>query len=166
MQPIARSFQLALSITHPEIDPAEITRTLGLKPTGRTHRAGTPRTTPDGTPREGVWPDSYWSRRFDVRGAPELGLELEKLVGRLEEHRPFFRRLVEEGGELEFFCGVFADGNWDEEISWRLLRSLGAMRIRLRLDVYPRSVEGASAAGKTANASPDSPLPGGGSRGG
>ena len=142
MSHINRSFRVTLSITHPGIDPAEITHTLGLEPTGRTHRAGTPRTTPKGTPLEGVWQDTYWSRRFDMRAAPELGLVLEELVERLREHRAFFRRLAEEDGRTEFFCGAFVDGSWDKEIPWRLLRSLGAMRIGLRLDVYPSGGRG------------------------
>jgi len=42
---------------------------------------------------------------------------------------------------VELFCGVFVDGNWDEIISHELMRDLYALRIDLRLDVYPKSRE-------------------------
>ena len=136
MEHIARSFSVSLHISHPDIDPVEISRAVNLTPKRMT-RAGAPRTTPKGDPLEGTHKLSYWTYKFDVGKASELGIVLERLIAQLQAHELFFHRVVEEGGAVELFCGVFADGNWDEVISHSLMSRLAALKIDLRLDVYP-----------------------------
>ena len=137
MQHIARSFKISLSVTHPDMDPVEISKALDLAPV-RATRAGAPRTTPKGTPLPGMYDFSCWTHQFDVEGASELGVVLESLVERLQGHRQFFHRVVQDGGTVELFCGVFAAGNWDEILSHSLMGALAALRVDLRLDVYPK----------------------------
>jgi uncharacterized protein DUF4279 len=137
MEHIARSFNVSLSVRHPDIDPAEISATLDLTPK-RATRGGAPRTTPKGDPLGGVYEFSCWGYQFDVEGASELGVVLERLVERLQRHQQFFHRVVQEGGVVELFCGVFAAGNWDEVLSHSLMGTLAALQIDLRLDVYAK----------------------------
>jgi hypothetical protein len=137
MQHIARSFKVSMSVTHPNIDPAEVSAALDLAPQ-RATRAGAPRTTPKGAPLKGTYEFSCWTHRFDVEGASELGVVLDSLVERLQRHEQFFHRVVKEGGSVELFCGVFAAGNWDEVLSHILLARLANLHIDLRLDVYPK----------------------------
>jgi hypothetical protein len=136
MEHISRSFSVSLSITHPSIDPAEITKTTGLTPKRMT-REGMPRTTPAGDDKPGHYQFSCWSHSFATADA-DLGPVLEHLVGQLQVHQAFFQRIVNEGGAVELFCGVFADGNWDEVLCHHLLGKLAALQIDLRLDVYPK----------------------------
>jgi hypothetical protein len=135
MEHIARSFKVSLFVEHPSIDPAEISRAMGLIPK-RTTRAGAPRTSPAGESLIGDYPFSCWSHDFDVQEAAELCRVLENLVEDLQYHRPFFHRMVQEGGTVELFCGVFAAGNWDEVLPHTLMRALAELHIDLRLDVY------------------------------
>ena len=137
MQHIARSFEVSLSVTHPDMDPREISTALDLAPK-RATRAGTPRTTPRGDPLEGAYEFSCWTHQFDLEGASELGVVLEGMVERLQRHQQFFHRVVRDGGSVELFCGVFAAGNWDEVLSHSLLGKVAALQIDLRLDVYPK----------------------------
>lgn len=137
MEHIARSFQVSLCVKHPHIDPARITAALKLSPK-RTMRAAAPRTTPRGDPLGGTYDFTYWTHKFDVKSASELGVVLEDLVERLQKHKRFFHRIVREGGTVELFCGVFAAGNWDEVLSHTLMSQLAALRVDLRLDVYPK----------------------------
>src|SRR3954470_21644165 len=138
MAHIARSFKVSLSVTHPEIDPIEISVALELPPK-RATRSGAPRTTPKGTPLAGMHEFSCWTHEFDVAGASELGVVLESLVERLQRHRQFFHRVVQEGGAVELFCGIFTAGNWDEILSHKLMGQLAELRVDLRLDVYPKN---------------------------
>jgi len=138
MEHIARSFKVSLSITHPCIDPAEISAVLELTPE-RTTRSGAPRTTPKGELLAGAYQFSCWTHQFDVKEASELGPVLEDLVQRLQRHQQFFCRVVQDGGSVELFCGVFAAGNWDEVLSHSLMGKLVALQIDLRLDVYPKT---------------------------
>ena len=137
MQHIARSFKVSLSVTHPDMDPAEISTALDLAPE-RATRAGDPRTTPKGDPLSGAYNFSCWTHQFDVERASELGVVLESLAERLQRHQQFFHRVVQDGGSVELFCGVFAAGNWDEILSHSLMGELAALQVDLRLDVYPK----------------------------
>ena len=105
----------------PDIDPAAISA-LHLFPK-YSHNSGQPRRTPKGDPLPGVYPTFYWSHSFDVAGSSELGEILEQLIQRLWEHRNILAQIAHEGGESELFCGIFADGNWDEVLSCELMRS-------------------------------------------
>ena len=71
-------------------------------------------------------------------GASELGAVLQELAERLQRHELFFNQVVQEGGTVELFCGVWAAGNWDEILPHELLGRLAALHIDLRLDVYPK----------------------------
>lgn len=136
MEHIARSFRVTMSVKHPDMDPAEVSKTLEMTPR-RATQAGAPRTTTEGDRLTGVYAFSCWAHEFDVEGASELGTVLEGLVARLRRHGEFFQRIAREGGSVELFCGVFAAGNWDEVLSCELLGQLAALHLDLRLDVYP-----------------------------
>jgi hypothetical protein len=135
MEHIASSFQVSLSLRHPTIDPAEISRALEFIPQ-RATRAGTARTTPKGEALGGVYEFSCWTHEFDVEGASELGVVLEGLIERLQKHQQFFHRVAREGGSIELFCGIFAAGNWDEILSHKVMGKLAGLQVDLRLDVY------------------------------
>jgi len=138
MEHIARSFKVSLSVTHPDIDPVEISAVLDLTPE-RATRAGAPRTTSKGDPLAGAYKFSCWTYQFDVKEASELGVVLQGLVQRLQRHQQFFYRVVREGGSVELYCVVFAAGNWDEILSHSLMGQLAALHVDLRLDVYPKN---------------------------
>ena len=141
MEHIARSFAVSLHVRHPNIDPEVVTNVLGLIP-DRSTLAGTLRQrAADGVPTGGTYERSWWYHRFDLLGARDLHPVLAEVVGRLEEHWLFFHRIVNEEGTVELFCGVDADGNWDEALPHALLGRLANLRIDLRLDVYPKKFD-------------------------
>jgi hypothetical protein len=39
---------------------------------------------------------------------------LPSIIDRLAPHAAFLTKLSNEGGRIDLFCGVYADGNWDE----------------------------------------------------
>jgi hypothetical protein len=130
------NYSVSLHVSHPEIDPALISTTLSLEPTGRMTRAGEPKTTPNGTPREGCWEFSHWKHKFGTMHDQELVSFLRHLIRILEPSRTFLQRIVEEGGAIEFFVGVFTDTNCDQILPHDLLARLADLRIDLRLDPY------------------------------
>jgi Domain of unknown function (DUF4279) len=66
-------YAISLRVTHPSLDPAEITSALQLTPS-RTWRAGEPRTTPKGTPLQGVYSNTFWTRSFVEGEFPRKGI--------------------------------------------------------------------------------------------
>jgi hypothetical protein len=129
-------YSVSLHISHPDIAPELITRALALQPTHRPTRKGEAKTTPKGIPREGYWEFSHWSHSFEIIQDRELVPFLERLARTLEPHREFLWRIVDEGGAVECFVGVFTDTNCDQVLPFDLLGKLAELRIDLRLDVY------------------------------
>jgi len=129
-------YTVSLQIRHPDIAPEMITRALALQPTHRPTRKGEPKTTPKGAPLAGYWEFSHWSHRFEITQDRELVPYLERLVKSLEPQRDFLQRLVDEGGAVECFVGVFTDTNCDQVLPFGLLGELAELRIDLRLDLY------------------------------
>ena len=140
MEHIKRSFKVSLGITHPTLDPKDISRALSLSPSQQ-RKLGQRRVTPKGTLLEGTYQFSSWSHAFDTSGVTELTEFLFSISERLKPHASYFSDLVREGGSVELFCGIFADDNWDENFHHTLLRRLADMAMNLRLDVYLKANE-------------------------
>ena len=143
------SYTINLHIKHPAIDPAAITRELGLTP-DHSWACGEPKRSASGT-SSGVRRNSFWcatlpplaasaatffpgaqeSARFQraldmVSG--DLGSQLNTHLLRLHRHQGFIQKLLDEGGEVSFVVELPADPagfKLDAALS-RMLGALGA----------------------------------------
>jgi len=86
---IKRSFKVSLSITHPTIDPGDISRALSLSPS-RQSKVGQRRVTPTGTLLDGTYQFSSWGHAFDASSVTDLSEFLPSLVDRLKPHAAYF----------------------------------------------------------------------------
>ncbi|HXQ30393.1 MAG TPA: hypothetical protein VN790_00315 [Steroidobacteraceae bacterium] len=147
-----------LRVRHPFIDPAEVTRTLGLSPV-HAWTAGSAREADGSESGRGSHPDSYWladlgetmwlrsqgSRPADPAAAGSSswllsrGLPLEAfLLGQvrmLNPHKAFFARLKTEGGTCELAVTLNASERWGIELPPALLRSLADLNIGVSIEV-------------------------------
>ena len=132
------AFELSLRITHPSIDPRDITLALGLEP-DVTHKAGEPRRTPKGTILEGVYPHSYWNccLEKDERLSNLISSANEKIIDKL----PFLARLFETGGHLEYFIGCFISQHVGDTLDSKLLEQCARLKVSLSFDMYGKSME-------------------------
>jgi hypothetical protein len=133
----AYSFRISLRITHPSIDPGEITAAVSLTPE-HVWRAGEPRTTPKGMRLNGVRDESYWTARLDEGQGPgcDLTAAIAAQIDRVAPHHALFRRLPADGGHVEFFVGWFIDGMAGGSFDANLLARLGELGIDLSRSVY------------------------------
>jgi hypothetical protein len=129
-------YNVSLHVSHPDIDPALISQALALQPTRRATRRGEAKTTPEGMPCVGYWEFSHWSHSFAITQDGELVDFLNRLVGMLEPQREFLQRIVEEGGRVECFVGIFTNTNCDQVLPFDLLGKFADLRVDLRLDLY------------------------------
>jgi hypothetical protein len=147
-----------LCVRHPSIDPAEVTRTLGLSPV-HAWTAGSAREKDGSETVRGSHPDSYWLaplaepmwlRSQDSRSAETAatgssswllsrGLPLEVfLLGQmrlLNPHKAFFARLKTEGGTCALSVMLNASERWGIEFPPALLRSLADLNIGVSIEV-------------------------------
>jgi hypothetical protein len=122
-------FELALRIRHPSMDPAELSRELGLEPT-HTFRAGQMREPRSSASPASVHAESYWLGALDPAGwladiwpglsteLPEkraiktaamknLGMGLALCARALaRSHAPLFERIRDEGGQASLLVSL------------------------------------------------------------
>jgi hypothetical protein len=133
------TYSISLRVRHPTIDPANISQALDLMPE-RSWYSGAPRTTPKGEQLDGTYRETYWSSCLDQQ-VSSVGTSVEErlaaLITRLQSHLQFFTEICHDGGEVEFFVGLFGSENFGVELSPKLMNSLAASHIGLAFDVYP-----------------------------
>lgn len=141
-------FTMSLRIRHPSVEPAEITRILGLSPQ-HTWRAGDPRRDPAGGVLEGAYRESYWMGR--VMSEPELasdrmGVESEMLrvLAQLRKSAGFLETLKSENGAAELLVSIFAREEFRLEFDPESLVLLGRLGLTVAIEIkpHPNSAEG------------------------
>jgi hypothetical protein len=133
-------YRISLRITHPRLDPREITSNLAIKPKW-TWCVGELRKTTSGTPLSGTYLHSYWYVRLRDGEYSDKSLAdaIDELLGDLLPHKDYFGSLCKSGGHVEFFVGWIFYDNSGDVFGPALLAKLANMHIALSLDVYGRT---------------------------
>jgi hypothetical protein len=133
-------FCISLRITHPSIDPAEISNALGFE-AFRSWKVGQNRTAPNGKPLEGKSKESFWAgklheqkRLYSNETCIEdyISLQNKKLMS----HSLYFKNLVDTGGYVEYFVGWFSADNVGLTLEPKLMKETASLNIAIGLDVY------------------------------
>ncbi|MBT2750085.1 MULTISPECIES: DUF4279 domain-containing protein [unclassified Lysobacter] len=131
------NYQLSLRITHPSIDPLEITRTLSLDHSV-CHKQGEERRTPKGNPLPGQNKNSFWLHEVVVDDHEDISSAIEHTNHKLKDHQEFLTNLVKEGGNIQYFIGWFVEANSGDILDWELLRHCAELNIDLYFDIYAK----------------------------
>lgn len=133
-------YTASLFIAHPQLNPDDVSHALKMSPR-RSHRAGEARRTPVGRPLAGVYPTGCWSVELETRDGEDVAEFLMRIVRKFESAKTFLRGIVDDGGDVECFVGLFATQLCDQIFPAKLLYDLGQLGIDLRLDYYDVSRE-------------------------
>lgn len=133
MPELART-TVSLRLFGDALDPAEITRLLGVEPTGCA-RMGDTRRTASGravVARCGSW-------RLDAGVPGNLSTQIGALLAALPSDPSIWRELTQRY-RCDVFCGLFMrEGNEGTELQPHVLSMLGDRGLRLDLDIYDGS---------------------------
>jgi hypothetical protein len=131
-------FDVELFICHPSLTPAEITAALGLE--GHTaHRVGAPRTTPNGRPLPGYYPDTRWrhSIRYELRdqwfGFAE---KVAMLVDRLLPHKEFLHHVRATGGRATVILQFLSDSHFSDAMPLDALAKMVELQLDFGIERY------------------------------
>lgn len=136
-------FTIALRVRHPSIEPAEITRTLGLEPR-HSWKAGEQRRSPAGKPLGGTYRESCWMgvlAQNPGHSSDNVNIEtaLLQTLAQLRRSRQFLAQLKGEGGEAEIHMSIFGHDNFRLELSAEALAHLGRLGLAIAIDVEPHA---------------------------
>lgn len=126
---------VSLHVEHPSICPAEITQALQLSP-DRCVSVGESKRTPAEKAGRGVYSRTHWHKELTPQAGQSIPEFLSTLIEQLSPAKSFLTQVVSEGGEIECFIGVFANGLCDQSYPPDLLRTLGTLGVSLRFDYY------------------------------
>ena len=131
---------VTLRISHPQIDPCEISKQLGVE-SSSSWRSGDPIVGKNGEIREGKRKENFW--RYQPHKEHKLlssdqYLEdyLEMFTKKLIMHKEYFSEIVRGGGKINYFIGLFSENSIGNDFSASLLKQLGELNIDLQLDIY------------------------------
>jgi hypothetical protein len=153
-------YSLTLRLRHPSIDPAELSRHIGLEPQ-HAWRAGEAKPHVDGEPDTGAYRETYWvgvllgaapqtvrlpgrSEPVDVGDTAPIGLLL-LTVSRMKRDRAFWRTFAAEGGSIECLLQVHQPERFYVEFTPALIGLLAEHRIALSLATDAASAHAAAA---------------------
>jgi hypothetical protein len=145
------NFSIALRVRHPSIDPAEVTRRLGIDPQ-HAWRAGEPRHVDDDDAGSALHRETYW---VGLLPAPPLGPSpwgssidesLRRAVSlpqgslyftllKMKRSAAFWREFADQGGTVECLLQVHKADRFQLDLSQALLLALVELRITLSIEV-------------------------------
>jgi hypothetical protein len=134
-------FMMSLRIRHPRIDPAEITRVLGIEPQ-HNWRVGDLRAGNAGDEIDGIRRESYWMGRLmtaPVLARDQVGVEseIEHTLGTLRRCFSFLETLKAQGGSAELHVSLYAREEFRLEFLPESLALLGRVGLAVVLEVKP-----------------------------
>jgi hypothetical protein len=129
-------FRISLRVFHPTMAADDILVVLRLEP-AIVHSVGDPRVNPKGVRLEGVYDRTYVCFPLDAHRAATLEETLERVLeGPLAGTDDLTAKLVSSGGTVEFFIGLFCEGNSGIELDAGLLKRLAEKSLSLGFDIH------------------------------
>lgn len=141
-------YKIALRITHPCMDPDDISKQLRLK-SSRKWKAGSQRTTPAGKRLTGTNKETYCVFDLDTKARGDLPSTLNTRIKKLLAFMPLFQKIRSTGGTIEFFVGLFIKINTGMVLDRSLMAQLVDLGIDLSLDIYEAQPSTKEAARRT-----------------
>jgi len=132
---------LSLGVRHPDIDPAQITRELGLQP-GHEWRKGQERLDETGAAMGGTHRSSYWFCEIAPRPTfsgerTAVESELSRVLHMLRKSIVFLQGLHYSGGATELCVTIFAHGDFRIELLPEEAALLGRLGVAMTIEIKP-----------------------------
>lgn len=132
-------FTMSLGVRHPDIDPAQITRALGLQP-GHVWRKGERRLDQSGLALGGSRRESYWLCELTPRPkfsdeSVSVGSEISGVLQMLRKSISFMQDLHHGGGATELHVTVFARGDFRMELLPEEAALLGRLGVVIAIEI-------------------------------
>lgn len=127
--------ELCLRVWHPDADPEQISQALQLQPT-LAYRAGEPRVTPKGRQLSSVHRETLWSFDVDVPPGASLADAISAADSLVAPHREEMLTLKSVGARVEYFVGLFLEGDQTEVLDSKLMSRCAERGVDLVLSVY------------------------------
>ena len=131
-----KRYCIILRIRHRDLNPDEITSTLGWQP-NVSWRAGEQSVTPTGRPLASVRTDGLWSRQFEWGTDQAISDSLNEVLQHLARHEQLFHRLDDISAQTALYLQLPGSLNIGDHIGCETLGKFANLRIALEIEVFP-----------------------------
>ncbi|MEG2802621.1 hypothetical protein [Stenotrophomonas sp.] len=128
-------YAITLRVTHPALCHEDIEASLQMS-ADIGHTVGTPRKTPTGDPLSGVYQRSVASFDLVEKTPGYLVHGVGDVLSLLRPHRDYFSRVVQEGGRVALYVGVFFEVMSGLRLDGELMSLLVEMSIELEVEYF------------------------------
>ncbi len=126
--------RVTLRIAGDDLDPAEISRLLGCKPTTAQHKGQTLVGHHTGQTR--IAKLGMWRLQAASREPEDIDGQISEILGQLSDDPEVWRTIVQHY-KVDLFCGLFMkSGNEGFSLSSNSLYALGVRQIEIGFDIY------------------------------
>lgn len=126
---------IALRLWHPTLAAADIVSEVGLE-AEFSNTVGQQRRTPKGQILEGVYRETYCCFKIKEKAPGHLNEDLAPWCEFLEKHLIFLREFLRTDGRLEFYIGMFLDGDRGFELDNLMLQKISTLGLGLSIEMY------------------------------
>jgi hypothetical protein len=127
---------ISLRLWHPTLSAAAIISEFDLK-IRFSNSVNEHRKTPTGIPLDGVYKETYCCFQWKEKRLGRLDRDMISGCEYLEKHLVFLQEFLRTGGRLEFYVGIFLQGDSGFEIDNALFRRMQALGLGLSVEMYP-----------------------------
>lgn len=136
-----QGFSVSVRVRHPNADPAELTRHIGLEPQ-HCWRAGDRRPSSNDGSSAGTYRETYWLAQLPPP-LPEMSdfeaLPLESTLAlamrRFDRCPSFWRRFIAEGGSAEFLVEVYGRNGGSLELSHATVAKMARLGMAISVSI-------------------------------
>lgn len=129
-------FRLSFRVFHPAMSSSKIAGLIGRK-AEILNDVGSSRRTPKGRPLTGTYARTYCCFALAEGGSESLSKAFAKWNRYFLSKRKELGDITNTGGKIEYFLGVFANGNAGLELSPIFTEQVSHLGINIALDYYP-----------------------------
>jgi hypothetical protein len=137
-------FSVSVRIRHPNADPADLTRHIGLEPQ-HCWRAGDRRpATADGSSSD-TYRETYWLAQLSLPSSealsePAATLSLERMLAltmyQFDRCPTFWRRFIAQGGSAEFLVEVYGRDGFNLELSHATVAKMARLGMAISVSMH------------------------------
>ena len=127
---------LVLLVTHPKIDPDEISKNILLKPL-MMQKVGDQITTPKGVVVENsFYKFSKWQHIVEIHSQSKLEEELSLIIEHLSKFEGFIRQIVDSGGKIQLFFTFNETEHIGFEVNNILMQKMATLKITFGFEFF------------------------------
>lgn len=129
-------FGVRILVRHPDLDPSEITKQFGLKPS-KFAKSGEKVIPPQAGQMSGTYGFSWWSKSYEIFGERLFFQEAKSILEMLEPSKEFISELRSTRGTAQLIFNLPGERNIGDTLPWEIMAKCVDLKLDIGVEVFP-----------------------------